>query len=78
MGFSRLMERDESGTITRCDDIFGDGVNVAARLEGICEPGGVCISNIVHQSVENKIDAEFDDRGDQTVKNIPRPVRVWQ
>jgi class 3 adenylate cyclase/pimeloyl-ACP methyl ester carboxylesterase len=60
------------------DDIFGDGVNVAARLEGICEPGGVCISNVVHQSVENNIDAEFDDRGDQTVKNISRPVRVWQ
>ncbi|MGZ5384697.1 MAG: alpha/beta fold hydrolase [Acidimicrobiia bacterium] len=60
------------------DDIFGEGVNVAARLEAICEPGGVCISNIVHQSVENKIDAEFDDLGDQTVKNISRPVRVWQ
>ena len=60
------------------NDIFGDGVNVAARLEGICEPGGVCISNIVYQSVENKVDAEFDDLGNQTVKNISRPVRVWQ
>jgi len=60
------------------NDIFGDGVNVAARLEGICEPGGVCISNIVYQSVENKVNAEFDDLGNQTVKNISRPVRVWQ
>jgi class 3 adenylate cyclase/pimeloyl-ACP methyl ester carboxylesterase len=60
------------------DDIFGDGVNVAARLEGICESGGVCISNIVYQSVENKVNAAFDDLGNKTVKNISRPVRVWQ
>jgi class 3 adenylate cyclase/pimeloyl-ACP methyl ester carboxylesterase len=60
------------------DDIFGDGVNVAARLEGICESGGVCISDIVYQSVVNKVNAEFDDLGNQTVKNISRPVRVWQ
>jgi len=60
------------------DDIFGDGVNVAARLEGICEPGGLCISDIVYQSVENKVNAEFDDLGNKTVKNISRPVRVWQ
>jgi pimeloyl-ACP methyl ester carboxylesterase len=60
------------------DDIFGDGVNVAARLEGICEPGGLCISNIVYESVVNKVNAEFDDLGNQTLKNISRPVGVWQ
>lgn len=60
------------------DDIFGDGVNVAARLEGICESGGVCISDIVYQSVVNKVNAVFDDLGNKTVKNISRPVRVWQ
>lgn len=64
--------------VVEADDIFGDGVNVAARLEGLCEPGGVCISNIVHQSVENVVRVSFDDLGDQTVRNIKRPVRVWQ
>ena len=64
--------------IVEDDDIFGDGVNVAARLEGICEPGGLCISDIVYQSIENKVDVAFDDRGNQTVKNISRPVHVWQ
>ena len=64
--------------IVEDDDIFGDGVNVAARLEGICEPGGLCISDIVYQSIENKVDVAFDDLGNQTVKNISRPVHVWQ
>ncbi len=60
------------------DDIFGDGVNVAARLEGLAEPGGICVSDIVHQSVLDKIDEPFRDMGGQRVKNITRPIRVWQ
>jgi TolB-like protein/class 3 adenylate cyclase/Flp pilus assembly protein TadD len=60
------------------DDILGDGVNVAARLEGLAEPGGVCISDVVHQSVAGKLDLAFDDLGDQQVKNIERPVRVYR
>lgn len=59
-------------------DIFGDGVNVASRLEGLAEPGGVCISDIVHQTVQDRIDAPFRDMGAQRVKNISRPIRVWQ
>ena len=59
-------------------DIFGDGVNVAARLEGLAEPGGVCVSDIVHQTIQDKIDAPFRDMGGQRVKNISRPIRVWQ
>jgi class 3 adenylate cyclase/pimeloyl-ACP methyl ester carboxylesterase len=60
------------------DDIFGDGVNVAARLEGLAEPGGVCISDIVHQTVNDRSDQQFRDMGGQRVKNISRPIRVWQ
>ena len=60
------------------DDIFGDGVNVAARLEGLAEPGGICVSDIVHQSVLDRIDEPFRDMGGQRVKNITRPIRVWQ
>ena len=60
------------------DDILGDGVNVAARLEGLAEPGGVCISGVVHQSVEGKLDLTFEDLGEQKVKNIKRPVRVYR
>ncbi len=59
-------------------DIFGDGVNVASRLEGLAEPGGVCVSDLVHQTVQDRIDAPFRDMGGQTVKNISRPIRVWQ
>jgi class 3 adenylate cyclase/pimeloyl-ACP methyl ester carboxylesterase len=59
-------------------DIFGDGVNVAARLEGLAEPGGVCISDIVHQTVLDRLDVPFRDMGGQRVKNISRPIRVWQ
>ena len=58
-------------------DIYGDGVNVAARLEGICRPGGLCISDVVHQSVNHLIDKPFRDLGDQSVKNIERPIRAW-
>jgi pimeloyl-ACP methyl ester carboxylesterase len=59
-------------------DIFGDGVNVASRLEGLAEPGGVCVSDIVHQTVQDRIDAPFRDMGGQRVKNISRPIKVWQ
>ena len=59
-------------------DIFGDGVNVAARLEGLAEPGGVCISDIVHQTVLDRLDEPFRDMGGQRVKNISRPIKVWQ
>ncbi len=60
------------------DDIHGDGVNVAARLEAFAEPGGICVSNAVHDQVRDRIDVPFEDMGEQTFKNIDRPVRVWQ
>ena len=60
------------------DDIFGDGVNVAARLESISEPGGICISDVVHQQVDGRVEATFADLGDQNLKNIARPVRVYR
>jgi len=59
------------------DDILGDGVNVAARLEGICEPGGVCLSASAYDQVRGRIEAEFADLGEQPLKNITRPVRVY-
>ena len=59
-------------------DIYGDGVNVAARLEGLAEPGGICVSGIVHDQVRDKIDLAFEDMGEQQVKNIARPVRVFR
>jgi adenylate cyclase len=58
-------------------DIFGDGVNIAARLEGIAEPGSICISDDVFRQVRGKIDVDFADAGDQQLKNIERPVRVY-
>jgi adenylate cyclase len=60
------------------DDIHGDGVNVAARLEGLAEPGGLCVSGAVYDQVRNRIDLSFEDLGDQEVKNIDQPVRVWR
>ena len=60
------------------DDILGDGVNVADRLEGLAEPGGICISGMVHEGVRNKLDYKFDDLGEQNVKNITRPVQVFR
>ena len=59
------------------DDIYGDGVNIAARLQELADPGGVCVSASIHEQVEGKLDVAFDDRGEQTVKNIARPVRVY-
>src|SRR5258707_889716 len=58
-------------------DIFGDGVNVAARLEGLAEPGGICVSRVVRDQVWDKLDYTFQDLGEQSVKNIARPVRVY-
>ena len=60
------------------DDIYGDGVNIAARLEPLAEPGGVCISSIVNESVGNRIDVRFQDGGEIGVKNIDHPIRVWR
>ena len=59
-------------------DIFGDGVNVAARLESISEPGGICISDVVHQQVTGRVKALFADLGNQNLKNIARPVRAYR
>jgi adenylate cyclase len=60
------------------DDIYGDGVNIAARLEPLAEPGGICVSSIVNESIGNRIDVRFRDAGDITVKNINRPIRIWK
>src|SRR5450755_4357532 len=59
------------------DDILGDGVNVAARLEGIAEPGGICVSSSAYEHVRGKVNAEFADLGEQSLKNIARPVRAY-
>ena len=64
--------------IVEGDDIFGDGVNVAARLQEIAAPGGICISSRVHEDVRDRLDTAFDDGGAQTLKNIARPVQVWR
>jgi adenylate cyclase len=60
------------------NDIFGDGVNIAARLEGIADPGGVCISDDAHRQIRGKIDVAFDDIGEQALKNIAEPMRAWR
>jgi TolB-like protein len=59
-------------------DIFGGGVNLAARLEALAEPGGICVSRVVRDEVRDKLDLAFDDLGEQRVKNITRPVRVYR
>src|SRR5271163_2805735 len=59
------------------DDILGDGVNIAARLESIAEPGGICISSSAYDQVRGKVDVEFADLGEQSLKNIARPVRAY-
>jgi adenylate cyclase len=58
--------------------IYGDGVNVAARLESLAEPGGICLSESAHMQAEGKIDCGFEDIGEHVVKNIARPVRAWR
>ena len=59
-------------------DIFGDGVNIAVRLESIADPGGVCVSEDVYRQVRGKLDAAFEDRGEQQLKNIVQPVRAYR
>ena len=59
------------------DDILGDGVNVAARLEGIAEPGGICVSSSAYEQVRGKVSVDFTDLGEQTLKNIARPIRAF-
>ena len=59
-------------------DIYGDGVNVAARIEGIAEPGGVYVTGSVHEQVRDRLELAFEDMGEHTLKNIPRPVRVYR
>ena len=63
--------------IVEGDDIFGDGVNVAARLEALAEPGGICISRTVRDQSATSCPYPFEDMGEQSVKNIARPVRVY-
>ena len=58
-------------------DVYGEGVNVAARLEALADPGGILISGKIHSEVEGKVEAAFEDRGEQQVKNITRPVRIY-
>src|SRR5437868_12462149 len=59
-------------------DIFGDGVNVAARLEALAEPGGICVNRVVRDQVRDKLDFAFEDAGEQRGKNIARPLRVYR
>jgi adenylate cyclase len=59
-------------------DIYGDGVNVAARLEALAEPGGIVISGVVHENVRGRVSCAFEDMGDQSVKNIAKPVRTYR
>src|SRR5918999_5609068 len=60
------------------NDIFGDGVNVAARLEAMADPGGICVTAAVRDQVGDRLEVEFDDLGEQVLKNINRPVRVFR
>jgi adenylate cyclase len=64
--------------IVEGEDIFGDGVNVSARLEALAEPGCICISRVVRDQVRDKLPYAFEDLGEQQVKNIARPVRVYR
>jgi adenylate cyclase len=96
-GYSRLMERDEEGTLARLkslrrdlidpkigdviaegEDIYGDGVNLAARLEALAEPGAVFVSNTVYDQIRDRLPISFEDLGEKRVKNIARPVRVYR
>ena len=63
--------------IVEGDDIYGDGVNVAARLEGVAEPGGIAVSGSVRDHIGNRLDLFFEDKGEQTLRNIERPVRLF-
>src|SRR3954451_4311995 len=63
--------------VEQSGDIYGEGVNIAARLEALAEPGGILISGKIYGEVEGKIEASFEDMGERQVKNIARPVRVY-
>src|SRR5205085_9857833 len=64
--------------VVQDNDILGDGVNVAARLEALAEPGGICVSSRVQEDAAGRLDVSFDDLGEQALKNIDRPVRVYR
>jgi len=64
--------------IAEAEDIFGDGVNIAARLEALAEPGSVLVSNTVHEQVRDRVPFAFEDLGEHQVKNIARPVRIYR
>ena len=64
--------------IVEGDDIYGDGVNIAARLEGLAEPGGICLSGDAYRQAKGKIEAEFEDLGEQNLKNVAEPVRIYR
>ncbi|MFP6771087.1 MAG: adenylate/guanylate cyclase domain-containing protein, partial [Alphaproteobacteria bacterium] len=64
--------------ISQGGDLLGDGVNIAARLEGLSEPGGIALSANAHEYIEGKVESDFTDDGEHEVKNINRPVRVWR
>ena len=64
--------------IVEGDDIHGDGVNIAARLEGLAEPGGICLSDDAYRHAKGKLDLAFDDLGEQDLKNVVDPVRVFR
>ena len=68
----------QGDVIVEDGDIFGEGVNLAARLEGLADPGGICVSGRVHADVAGKLDVGFEDLGEQQVKNISRPLRVFR
>ena len=90
-GYSRLMGEDEVGTVhtlNACREVIdtliaqhrgrGDGVNVAARLQSLADAGGIFISGTVYDQVENKLALTYEYLGEQMVKNIVKPVRVWR
>ncbi len=64
--------------IVEGERLYGDGVNIAARLESLAVPGGICISGTVYDQVENKLALNYDYQGEQTVKNIAKPVRTYR
>src|SRR5580700_8855205 len=68
----------QSDIVVEDSDIFGDGVNIAARLEGLAEPGGICVSARVQEDAAGRLDLAFVDMGEQVLKNIARPVRVYR
>ncbi|MET0272890.1 MAG: tetratricopeptide repeat protein, partial [Phenylobacterium sp.] len=64
--------------VIRDGDVFGEGVNIASRIEGLAEPGGICISGRVQEDTQGRVEARFEDMGEQALKNIPRPIRVYK